>query len=156
MANYCENVLRVCGNHADLMRFDCRFRAGKENKDENYHFDNLYPTPSLSICETAEWRKSHWSVKGNFYEETFARNIIWDNDMETYYYFDTPWTPPEALILYVSEEFTALEFSLIYNDDGNGIGGVSVYRDGELISEDDLTLDERKYWFGDEETLEGD
>gem|GEM_PF-3926571 len=63
MANHCENVLRVYGNHDDLVRFDCKFRAWKEDIDENYHFDNLYPTPSLPICETVEWRKSHWSVK---------------------------------------------------------------------------------------------
>lgn len=155
MANHCENVLRVYGNHDDLVRFDCKFRAWKEDIDENYHFDNLYPTPSLPICETAEWRKSHWSVKGNFYEETFDRDTIRDNDMETYYYFDTPCVPPEALIRHISVEFTALDFTLVYSECGNGMGGISVYRGGELISEEDLTPDEIKYWFGNEEALEG-
>lgn len=152
MANHCENVLRICGNHADIIRFDCKFRGGKEKK---YHFENLYPTPSLSICETAEWRKAHWSVTGNFYEETFDRDTIRDNDVETYYYFDTPCVPPEALIQHVSEEFTALDFMLVYSEYGNGIGGIGVYRGGERIFEDDLTLGERKCWFGDEKTLGG-
>lgn len=154
MANRCENVLRVSGNYRDLMRFDSKFRAGKENREKNYHFDHLYPTPNLPICETAQWRQAHWGVKGNFYEETFARDIIRDGDIEIYYYFETPSIGPELLIQRVSKDFPDMEFMLVYREDGNDIGGINVYRDGNGIMEYGLTAEEKKYWFGEEERLE--
>lgn len=45
MANLCENVLRISGAHEDVVRFDEKFRGGKDMKDENYSFENLYPAP---------------------------------------------------------------------------------------------------------------
>lgn len=153
MANHCENVLRVCGSHSDLIRFDSKFRADKENKEENYHFDNLYPTPRLPICETAEWRKTHWGVKGNFYENSFYRDMIWYDDMEAYYYFDTPNVGPELLIQHISEDFPDLEFMLVYNEDGNGIGGINVYKNGGIMSEE-LNSEDKTYWFGKSENPE--
>ena len=51
MANMCENVLRVRGDNQDIVRFDEKFRGGKEMRDENYSFENLYPVPELSISE---------------------------------------------------------------------------------------------------------
>ena len=35
MANLCENVLRISGAHEDVVRFDEKFRGGKDMKDEN-------------------------------------------------------------------------------------------------------------------------
>ena len=151
MANHCENVLRISGKHSEIVRFDEMFRAGKEDMDYNYHFDNLYPTPELSICETADWRKAHWGVKGNFYEDSFAHDTIGANDLETYYYFDTPWVGPEALIEYVSATFPELLFMLVYSEDGNDVGGICTYSNGSITSEELLSNDDRKYWFGEDE-----
>ena len=82
MANLCENVLRISGAHKDIISFYERFRGGKDMKDEYYSFENLYPAPELSISDKCDWCKEHWSVKGDFYEENFAKDTIRDDDME--------------------------------------------------------------------------
>lgn len=151
MSNICENVLRVTGEHSEIVRFDEKFRGGKENKEENYNFSNLYPPPELSISEKCEWCRQHWSVKGNFYEDSFAKDTLRADEMETYYYFDTPWVGPEKLILYSSSEFTELDFMLVSNEPGNGIGVLKVYRNGEVISDEELSNEDKTYWFGEDE-----
>ena len=147
MANHCENVLHVTGDHADLLRFDRAFRANKEDLDENYHFDNLYPTPKLPICDMADWRKKHWGVKGNFYEDSFEHDCIMNGVMETCYYFETPWVAPALLVEAVSKKFPALTFLLVFREDGNRLGGMKAYSDGALISDEELNDADRAYWF---------
>lgn len=103
MANICENVLKIQGSYTDILKFDVRFKG-----DENYSFENLYPTPSLSTSMACEWRRKHWGVKGDFSEESFFNDTIRNGDMETYYIFDTSWNGPEKLIKYISKEFPEL------------------------------------------------
>lgn len=152
MANHCENVLRVSGKHDELIRFDEKFRNGKENKLENYSFSNLYPVPELSGSKKCDWCIRHWSVKGNFFEETFERDIPSSDETEIYYYFDTPWVAPENLILHTSAEFALLEFMLISYEPGNKIQDLNVYHNGQLVSEEELTDADIAYWFGRDES----
>lgn len=152
MANHCENVLRVSGKHDELIRFDEKFRNGKENIVENYSFSNLYPVPELSVSEKCDWCNRHWSVKGNFFEETFERDILSSGETEIYYYFDTPWVAPENLILHTSAEFSLLEFMLISYEPGNKIQSLNVYREGRLVSEEELSDADIAYWFGTDES----
>ena len=150
MANLCENVLRISGAHKDIISFDERFRGGKGMKDEYYSFENLYPAPELSISDKCEWCKEHWSVKGNFYEENFAKDTIRDDDMETYYYFDTAWRGPELLIQHISKEFD-LEFMLVSSEPGSNIRRLVVFNNGIMTSEEELNDEEVAYWFGEDE-----
>lgn len=153
MANPCENVLRVSGFNKDVVRFDERFRGGKEMKDENYSFANLYPVPELSISDKCDWCKKHWGVKGEFDMESFAKDTIRDDEMETYYYFDTPWRGPELLIQHVSREFTELEFMLVSSEPGNDIRRLVVFNNGIITSEEELNDEEVVYWFGEDEAV---
>ena len=150
MANLCENVLRISGAHEDVVRFDEKFRGGKDMKDENYSFENLYPVPELSISDKCDWCKKHWSVKGDFYEENFAKDTIRDDDMETYYYFNTAWRGPELLIQHLSREFD-LEFMLVSSEPGNSIRRLVVFNNGIMTSEEELNDEEVAYWFGKDE-----
>lgn len=147
MANHCENVLRVSGLYEVLFAFDKKFRNGKKNEKDNYSFSNLYPSPSLSISDISEWRKKHWSVKGDFYENTFDSDVLLNGETEIYYYFDTPWVAPENLILYTSGEFPELEFMLVSLEVGNKIRSLNVYRKGQIIAEEELSDDDIEYWF---------
>lgn len=149
MDNICENVLRVTGEHSEIVRFDEKFRG--KNREENYNFSNLYPSPELSVSEKCEWCRQHWGVKENFYEDSFAKDTLRADEMETYYYFDTPWVGPEKLILYSSSEFTELDFMLVSSEPGNGIGVLKVYRNGEVISDEELSNEDKTYWFGEDE-----
>ena len=151
MANLCENVLRISGAHEDVVRFDEKFRGGKDMKDENYSFENLYPVPELSISDKCDWCKKHWSVKGDLYEGNFAKDTIRDDEMETYYYFDTAWRGPELLIQHVSSEFTELEFMLVSSEPGNNIRRLVVFNNGIMTSEEELDDEEVAYWFGKSE-----
>lgn len=151
MANRCKNVLRVSGKYCELVRFDEKFRNGKENKAENYSFFNLYPAPELSISGKCEWCKKHWSVKGNFYEETFERDILSSGETEIYYYFDTPWVTPENLILHTSEKFSSLEFMLVSNEPGCGIRQLILFENGCIKSEEELSDEDLAYWFCEKE-----
>mgnify|MGYP003466282282 FL=1 len=150
MANLCENVLRISGAHKDIISFDERFRGGKDMKDEYYSFENLYPAPELSISDKCDWCKKHWSVKGDFYEENFAKDTIRDDDMETYYYFDTAWRGPELLIQHISKEFD-LEFMLVSSEPGSNIRRLVVFNNGIMTSEEELNDEEVAYWFGEAE-----
>lgn len=150
MANLCENVLRISGAHKDIISFDERFRGGKGKKDEYYSFENLYPAPELSISDKCDWCKEHWSVKGDFYEENFAKDTIRDDDMETYYYFDTAWRGPELLIQHISKEFD-LEFMLVSSEPGSNIRRLVVFNNGIMTSEEELNDEEVAYWFGEDE-----
>ena len=150
MANLCENVLRISGAHKDIISFDERFRGGKDMKDEYYSFENLYPAPELSITDKCDWCKEHWSVKGDFYEENFAKDTIGDDDMETYYYFDTAWRGPELLIQHISKEFD-LEFMLVSSEPGSNIRRLVVFNNGIMTSEEELNDEEVAYWFGEAE-----
>lgn len=151
MANHCENVLRVSGYNHDIVCFDEKFRGGKEYSEQNYHFANLYPIPNSSIPDKCEWCKEHWSVKGNFYEQSFAKDTLRNDEMETYYYFDTPNVAPELLIQYVSAEFAELEFMLVSSEPSNDIRSLKVYSGGEMKSEEELDDEEIAYWFGEDE-----
>ena len=151
MANHCENVLRVSGFNKDIVCFDKKFRGGRDNRDENYHFANLYPIPDSSISDKCEWCKKHWSVKGNFYEQSFAKDTLRNDEMEIFYYFDTPNVAPELLIQYVSAEFAELEFMLVSSEPSNDIRSLKVYGSGEIKSEEELDDEEIAYWFGEDE-----
>ena len=147
MANYCENVLRVVGDYADIAEFDRKFG----NDGVGYHFDNLYPTPKLSVSDTCDWRKAHWGVKNNFYEDSLSKDYLIPGTMETCYYFDTPNTGPELLIQHVSAEFKDLEFLLVFSEPTNDIGGIRKYYGGELVSCEVLSDEDREYWFANDE-----
>lgn len=151
MANHCENVLRVTGFNKDIVCFDEKFRGGKAGKDENYHFENLYPIPESSIYDKCEWCKENWSVKGNFYEDSFSKDTLRNDEMETYYYFDTPNVAPELLFQHVSEEFPELEFMLVSSEPGNDIHSIKVYCGGAIHSEEEFDEEEKVYWFGEDE-----
>lgn len=152
MANHCENVMRVSGNAEELLKFDIQFRG---DNDESYHFDNLYPTPKgLNICDVCDWRKKHWSVKGNFYEDSFDCDKVHGDMTEAYYYFDTPWVGPEKLMQYISKKYKGLEFMLVFSELGNGVRGLCVYSGGNIISEEKLSDADIEYWFGVDEKAE--
>lgn len=72
MSNICENVLKIQGSYTAILRFDERFRNGKEKLDKNYSLNNLYPAPPLSMNDACEWCYEHWGVKGDFPMESFA------------------------------------------------------------------------------------
>ena len=155
MANRCENVLRVSGNYNGLSKFDAQFRGNKYNSDEDYHFDNLYPTPrELVYSGAADWRREHWGVKGSFYEDSFACDKLCEGETEIYYYFETQWVGPKKLIEHISKEYKNLEFMLVCSEPGNGISDLCIYSGGYLVSEERLSEDDIKYWFGDDEETE--
>lgn len=70
--------------------------------------------------------------------------------METYYYFDTAWRGPEALIQYISNEFD-LEFMLVSSEPGSNIRRLVVFNNGIMTSEEELNDEEVAYWFGEDE-----
>lgn len=154
MANQCENVLSVYGEYAELLNFDSKFRGGKENIEENYHFDNLYPTSDLPISNACDWRKEHWGVKGNFYEPTLKRDMVNPKFKEVNYYFTTPNTGPERLIEKVSKDFPKLTFVLAYRELGNDIRQIQSYEAGKLTSDERLSYEDMMYWFGEDEGIE--
>ncbi len=154
MANMCENVLIVKGNFADLLHFDETFRGGRENIEENYHFDNLYPSPPLSISDSCDWCKKHWGVKGNFYECTFTRDKVNPKFNDVNYYFDTPNVGPTLLIEKVSKDFPNLAFTLAYRELGNDIRQIQHYEAGQLVSDERMSYEDMVYWFGEDEDAE--
>ena len=151
MSNVVENVLVVSGKHSDITSFDLKFRADKENTDENYSFKNLYSDTEQTVPYSCEWCEEHWGVKGDFDRESFARDTIRQGEMETYYYFDTENKSPELLIMHVSADFPELEFTLISGESGSKSGTLVVFDRGKEKTKEQLSEADASYWFGDEE-----
>ena len=40
---------------------------------------------------------------------------------------------------------------LVSSEPGNGIGVLKVYRNGEVISDEELSNEDKSYWFGEDE-----
>ena len=93
-------------------------------------------------------------MKNNFYEDSFSCDKLCKGETEIYYYFETPWVGPEKLAEHISKEYKNLEFMLVFSEIGNDVSRLYVYSGGDLVSEESLSDDDIKYWFGDDEKIE--
>jgi hypothetical protein len=78
-----------------------------------------------------DWKCDHWGTKWGAY------GIGEWNDNTLY--FETAWSPPEPIILRLSEMFPEARFTLKFADEGGGFLGYAVYVAG--VQEQDINID---------------
>jgi hypothetical protein len=146
------NELTVEGPAKELAKFR-KAATGRDDEDEKsvLDFESLRPTPSpkefkkLPADEFSSpvtdamtrilgkrakdwytWRLANWGTKwrAGYTELRGSKGLL-------VYSFDTAWSPPKALFLYVSNIFPSLSFCLKYGEAGNNFQGKCSYKGGE-------------------------
>ena len=80
------------------------------------------------------WQTRKWGTKWDVvmpHPPTWVKPDNLRNHLN--YSFYTAWTPPEALIEYVSRKWPTIDFELAYREEGLGIAGWFRYRAGECV-----------------------
>jgi len=152
MPNWCECKLEVSGNKEDLDRFKEHAKGNNGIID----FNKFIPYPEKyrkldNISEQAEietplfnsryvkdgynsggyeWCIKNWNTKWNASEVS----ILDEYDGYTRYRFDTPWSPPEKVIIKMGKVFSMLRFSLSYWEGGAGYQGSLEIENGRIIN----------------------
>jgi hypothetical protein len=154
MPNWVENDLWVYGPEAELRKF----REAVKSDWGVLDFDQILPYPeefwkddynhatievrhkeSLWMDNKVvdgfnnggyEWRLKNWGCKWNaskpeVYESKSGRYLL--------YTFDTPWSPPEPVIIEASRKFPRLKFRLRYYERAMGFQGKLVVKAGKII-----------------------
>lgn len=77
-----------------------------------------------------EWKVAHYGVKWDGVEEIYWRSKTGKRDFFLYLAFDTPWSPPRPFIRTIIAKYPELRFSFQYREDGNGIRGCILGKNG--------------------------
>lgn len=126
MPNYCNNILKVCGNNA--ASFEEQFSKSGEPE-----LNNLYSNPHQGSDEYQNWNTEHWGVKWDLvlYDEEILDDML-------SYEFQTPWVAPIKWLEKVASDFPDLEFVLLYEEMGQRIAGCFSFKDGKLIQSQEV------------------
>ena len=75
-----------------------------------------------------DWAISHWGTKWDAYNQYFE-----EYEDKLIYTFDTAWSVPEPVYTKLFEDFTGLNFTIKYFDEGHGFWGVLIVESGDVI-----------------------
>lgn len=76
-----------------------------------------------------DWNVNNWGTKWDVSNMSLHET---DGDLLVCN-FDTAWSPPEAFVRHVSQEFPGLEFTLAYAEQGSGFAGMMKFVGGEVV-----------------------
>jgi hypothetical protein len=156
MPNWTSNVLEITNltqKDIDIIINDfCSVEKGIRILD----FEKILPTPPElleaqspnrgSEEEKAElikkygdvdwynWRCKNWGVKWSPSPDSSTLEIF-EGRLE--FFFDTPWSPPSALIEYLSKLFPRATLKIQFAEPGNSYSGEEVFMAGNLVSSHD-------------------
>lgn len=182
MPNWCQNKIVVNGSDEAIEEFLDWLGDGKNflskilptpkelaggkapfsgSKEESaalvakYGFDNWY-----------DWNINNWGTKWdvdifNIEEGSYcsSENLYGDLLFEATLGFDSAWGPPDRAIALLAKQFSNLNFSLAYLEEGMCLTGSQRYEGGKLVSEfhsDDSESDEWKEFAWEEFGYEND
>lgn len=74
-----------------------------------------------------DWQVRNWGIKWDV-----NAVLSQDTNSKLVYTFDSPWSPPIAFLMKISELFPKLVFSLAYEEPGMAFRGNATAEDGEL------------------------
>lgn len=134
MPNWCDNSIRL--SHPDKSKLDA-FDAEMTKKNESGYFmgcpfQHLRPRPETEEQNWYDWNINNWGTK-------------WDGDLidyerlddnEAIFYCNTAWSPPIALLEYLTEQGWTVE--AFYHESGMCYCGKYTSEDGDDYYEYDL------------------
>jgi len=156
MPNWCENTLRVTGDPGSLGKFKKQAEGPNGHLDANKFIpypeefallDSVAKDPLTSEETTRavmmglkgkdltrdgynqggyDWCIQNWGTKWNFSEitiEEISSHIL-------IYEFLTAWSPPEPLVIKMSQMFPSLKFELEYREEGVDFEGLLTAENG--------------------------
>jgi hypothetical protein len=130
MPNWCDNNLRVNGEREDLDAFLSECFSTNQDKRKFLDFEKIIPLGE----EGDDWFEQHcerWGTKWNVRECD-----IDDAEGSVTVWFETAWSPPIPIMEALTTQYTALSFTLEYNEGGMGFRGVFESQEGEVIRDD--------------------
>lgn len=161
MPNWCSNKLTISGDEAELEHFWMEVSKGDEidltvlyPTPEGLRGDIIYvpsDSPEYEAIEAAraakiaeygyadwyEWSVANWGTK---WPPSFRVFGDPNEDGPITLIGDSAWSPPERLILKISEMYPGLEFVLAYSEGGMDFVGAMVIRNGSVVGESDGTI----------------
>lgn len=122
MPNYCNNILEVSGDTAEMKAFI------EKGLVEEYI--------EWSKSDDIVWKMSKYDTETKW--DYSADSDSYDTDHETYFNceFDTAWVPPCDWLAQVIKAYPNLEFKMFFMETGVGFCGVAYSLDGEMVRED--------------------
>ena len=117
MPNWCNNRLVVNNGKGISPEL-------KEFLKDGFSFNRIIPTNNDSCEENVEAWSTKWDLSDSEQKDC-ANNLIENSEC----YFDTAWSPPENVILKLSEMFSDT-FQLYFMEGGMQFAGIIDYSDG--------------------------
>ena len=168
MPNWCQNILEITGEEADLEAFASKAEDSKFSLETYYpmpeepgeHLDTEKPhwTDILSMGgempDWYNWRIKNWGTKWDISEEggTFfsseetelpvSSGTMTIEEGRISISFLTAWSPPEEGILNISKAYPSIAFALRYAEAGNNFAGSTTIQSGEILTQVESTFEE--------------
>lgn len=157
MPNWCSVTVKVTGPGGDLAKFreaakGCGpFDDPAEAEALPFSLNALRPMPRELVAGKRgdpqddrwySWALSNWGVKW----ETCSHQDVEHEEREgalvaLNYDFDTAWSAPDELILFVSEAYPSLTFKTHASEPDMGINVWKVVRGGDVLREEHIHLE---------------
>jgi hypothetical protein len=179
MPNHCDNRLTITGDKKELIRFVSETHEG----GNDYDFNKLVPLDPRA-SKVVRWEKEDgteqvfgafssaedgfdgyqnaldvWGTKWGAYD--IQPNGAWHEvlDKEDYhditFAYQSAWSPARKLIQRISAQFPTLAFGVWYTEEGMGFAGWELYKDGEEIAENSISLNNLpEYDWDDDASME--
>ncbi len=128
MPNWCNNALTITGSGEILKEI----REKVATKDTDFSFERVLPQ--------GDWG-TKWDADGVDMEES---------EGELYYGFSTAWGPPLPVIEELSRLFPSATFDIVFEEMGSEVNGHYVYKDGDSVTEEDLSNADYKERYDDD------
>ena len=171
MPNWCQNILEITGEEADLEAFASKAEDGKfsleiyypmpEEPGENLETGKPHWTDALSMRVVGTempdwytWRLKNWGTKWDISEEGGMFLLSEETELPVSSVtmtivegrisisFLTAWSPPEEGILNISKAYPSIVFALRYAEAGNDFAGSTTIQSGEILTQVESTFDE--------------
>jgi hypothetical protein len=179
MPNHCDNRLTITGDKEELKRFVFRTHKGGNDYDFNYlvpldpraskEIRNERPDGTVQVFSAFSNAEDGfdgyqnaidvWGSKWGAYD--IQPNGAWHEvlDKEDYhditFNYQSAWSPARGLIQRISKQFPTLAFGVWYTEEGMGFAGWELYKDGEEIAENSISLNNLpEYNWEDEASME--
>ena len=131
MANLCENLIIIENGEDVVQDINMQFVDGND-----ILFERILPTPP-GTEDKRKFRLDNWGTRSNGDSVEFPG--------EDCISFITAWSPAEGIAKELSRIYNC-EIKIIYFEASEAFGGISIYKVGEVVSEQNFeNIDEEKY-----------
>jgi len=148
MPNWCWNMLSVSGDRKELKRFVAFVKTG----DDLLDFNKAIKYPNKFVDKTKEDKKEwkgfnnggYWWCVNNWGTKWNSSDVELDYDKRKCYAvfsFETAWAPSLGVTEALAKKFPKLTFEHEYEEDGCCFAGISTFKDGKMLEEEEWEIE---------------